>query len=106
KTNWQRILAYYDLLVQMHPTAIVSLNRLTVVCKIKGTEETLKELNQSPYLKEWEKHYLYYSLLGELYASTDKQKANRSFERAISLTHSEAEKKLLKRKIAQLQTGT
>lgn len=102
KTNWQQILAYYDSLVLMHPTAIVSLNRLTVVYKILGAEETIKELNQSPYLKEWEKHYLYYSLLGELYASTDKQKASWCFEKAIALTDSGAEKKLLKKKIEQL----
>jgi len=102
KTNWQQILAHYDLLVQMHPTAIVALNRLTVVYKINGAEETLKELNQSPYLKEWEKQYLYYSLLGEIYTQTDKRKAIANFEKAITLTHSEAERKLLKKKMEEL----
>ena len=66
-TNWQQILAYYDLLVKMHPTAIVALNRLTVVFKLKGAAETLNELNLSPYLLEWEKHYLYHSLLADIY---------------------------------------
>lgn len=102
KTNWLQILAHYDLLVQMHPTAIVALNRLTVVYKINGAEETLKELNQSPYLKEWEKQYLYYSLLGEIYTQTDKRKAITNFEKAITLTHSEAERKLLKRKMEEV----
>jgi len=102
RTNWQQILKHYDLLVQIHPTAIVALNRLTVVHKIKGANETLKELNRSPYLKEWEKHYLYYSLLGEVYAATDKKKAIENFSRAMTLTHAEAEKKLLKKKMEQL----
>ena len=86
----------------MHPTAIVALNRLTVVYKINGAEETLKELNQSPYLKEWEKQYLYYSLLGEIYTQTDTGKAITNFQKAISLTHSEAERKLLKKKMEEL----
>ncbi|MFN2440504.1 MAG: RNA polymerase sigma factor, partial [Chitinophagaceae bacterium] len=102
KTNWQQILAHYDLLVRIHPTAIIALNRLTVVYKIKGAEETLKELNQSPYLKEWKNQYLYYSLLGEIYTQTDKRKAMENFEKAIRLTHSEAERKLLKKKMENL----
>jgi RNA polymerase sigma-70 factor (ECF subfamily) len=102
KTNWQQILAHYDLLVQMHSTAIVALNRLTVVYKINGAEETLKELKQSPYIKEWEKQYLYFSLLGEIYTQTDKRKAIENFGKAITLTHSAAERKLLKKKMEEL----
>jgi RNA polymerase sigma-70 factor (ECF subfamily) len=70
-TNWQQILAWYDMLVQLHPTAFVALNRMTVVFKISGAAETLQQLQLSPFLKEWEKHYIYYSLLGEIYSSSD-----------------------------------
>lgn len=101
-TNWQRILAYYDLLVQLHPTAFVDLNRMAVVYKLNGATQTLSQLQRSPFLKEWEKHYIYYSLLGEIYSSTDTKKALASFEKAITLTQSEAEKKLLRRKMENL----
>ena len=101
-TNWQRILAYYDLLVQIHPTAFVALNRMAVVYKLNGAAHTLQQLQRSPFLKEWEKHYIYYSLLGEIYSSTDKEKAIANFEKAITLTQSEAEKKLLRRKMENL----
>lgn len=101
-TNWQQILAWYDVLVKIHPTAFVALNRMTVVFKITGPVETLQQLQQSPFLKDWEKHYIYYSLLGEIYSSSDKKKAKANFEKAITLTQSEAEKKLLRRKIENL----
>ena len=101
-TNWQRILVYYDLLIQIQPTAFVALNRMAVVYKLNGAAETLQQLQHSPFLKEWEKHYIYYSLLGEIYSSTDTKKAIASFERAITLTQSDAEKKLLKRKMEGL----
>jgi len=102
ETNWLQILFYFDLLVKFHPTAIVMLKRMTVVYKIKGGKQTLLEINQSPYLKDWEKHYLYHSLLGEIYSETDKAKAKKSFEEAITLTKSDAEQKLLQHKIDQL----
>ena len=103
QTNWTKILSYYDLLVQLHPTAIVALNRMTVVYKIVNTEKVLLEINKSSYLKEWKKHYLYYSLLGEIYAESDTVKSEYNFRKSISLTKNEAEKKLLEKKIQQLK---
>lgn len=102
QTNWKQILDYYDMLVQIHPTAVVALNRLTVVYKFKGAVATLPQLNNSPFLTEWKKHYLYYSLLAEIYSATDTQKAKANFEKAISLTQSDAEKKLLRKKMGNL----
>ncbi len=101
-TNWQKILHYYDMLAAMHHDPIVMLNRMTVVFKIYGGQQTLQEINSSPYIQEWEKHYLYHSLLGEIYSDLDKDKARKNFEKAILLTKSEAEKKLLLKKIDQL----
>lgn len=101
-TNWQRILAYYDILYRVCPAAIVALNRLMVVYKIKGPAITLEELNNSPYCEEWEKHYLYFSLLGEIWSHSDTAKATGYYQQAIALTKSEAEKKLLRKKIEEL----
>lgn len=97
--NWPQILRYYDMLSQLHPDAIVMLNRLIVVNKIYGSEFTLKEIADSPYLREWDKHYLFHSLVGEIYTGTSVEKAKRAYEKAIALTKSEAEKKLLTKKI-------
>jgi len=101
-TNWEQILAYYDLLFQLYPTSVVALNRLTVVYKLKGGEFSLKELKKSEFLKDWQKNYLYYSLLGEIYAETDKTLAEINFQKAIALTSAGAEIRLLKKKIADL----
>ena len=102
KTNWEQILTYYDLLSIIHPTAIAMLNRLIVLYKIKGSDHTLQELDNSPYLIEWKKHYLYYSLLGEIYSDTNKTLAKTHFEKAITLTKSDIEQKLLRKKISRL----
>jgi RNA polymerase sigma-70 factor (ECF subfamily) len=101
-TNWERILFYYDWLMRLQPNAIIALNRMIVVYKTSGEKETLMELEHSPYLKEWQKNYLYHSLLGEIYSIGQKEKAKQSYESALKLTQSEAEKKLLRKKIAGL----
>ncbi len=102
KTNWKKILSYYDLLAQIHPTATVMLNRISVIYKIKGGEETLNEIQQSPWLPEWERHYIFHSLMGDIYADSNKAIAKKHFEKSMTLTKSAAEKMLLRKKIGEL----
>ena len=102
QTNWPQILRYYDMLAEIRPDPVVMLNRMTVLQKIYGPDFTLSEINKSPYLKEWEKNYLFHSLLGEIYSGSDKDKAKKCYEKSLELTKSEAEKKLLLKKIGQL----
>jgi predicted RNA polymerase sigma factor len=102
QTNWEQILAYYDLLIKIYPTPIVTLNRMAVLFKVKGGVQTLRELNTSPFLKDWEKHYLYHSLLGEIYSDTDSVRARQCIEKAMSLTKSEVERRLLQNKMERL----
>lgn len=102
ETNWQKILAYYNMLAVIHPSSVVMLNRITAVYKVYGTEKTLPEIQASPFLKDWEKNYLYHSLMGDIYAGNNINMARTFYETAIRLTKSEAEKKLLQRKLVQL----
>lgn len=104
QTNWRNILTYYDLLAAIHPNSVVALHRLTVIYKVFGMIRTLEEIELSEYKAEWEKNYLYYALLGDLYAGTDPLKSREYFQNAGSMTKSEAEKKLLTRKIEALIT--
>jgi RNA polymerase sigma-70 factor (ECF subfamily) len=105
QTNWRQILIYYDWLVKINPAAVVSLNRMAVVFKIYGAAQALDEMRRSPHREAWEDHYLYHSLLGEIYTEADKAKAKACFEKAVTLTHSPAEKKLLQKRIRQLNAG-
>ena len=102
QTNWQHILSYYDMLVSINPSSVVLLNRLTVIFKVSGAEATLREIESSPFGEAWEKNYLYHALLGDVYAVSNKIYAKASYETASKLTKSEAEKKLLQKKVVQL----
>ncbi|MEX6687714.1 sigma-70 family RNA polymerase sigma factor [Danxiaibacter flavus] len=106
QTNWKNILRYYDMLAAINPSSIVLLNRLTVIFKVYGAEQTLKEVEQALCNKEWQKNYLYHSLMGDVYACKDFNKAKAFYETAIGMTKSDAEKKLLNKKISQLALKT
>jgi RNA polymerase sigma factor (sigma-70 family) len=102
QTNWHNILSYYDLLAAIHPTSVVMLHRLTVIYKVFGAAKTLEEIENAVYKKDWEKNYLYYALLGDVYADMAPNKAKECYEMSYQMTRSEAEKKLLLKKIADL----
>lgn len=101
-TNWPRILAFYNWLANIAPSTIVQINRLTVVHKVYGVDRVLEEIDAWAHKADWEKHYLYHSLLGEIYADSDTPKAKQCYERAMLLTQSAPERKLLAKKIAAL----
>jgi RNA polymerase sigma factor (sigma-70 family) len=102
QTNWRNILSYYDLLAAIHPNSVVMLHRLTVIHKVFGATKTLEEIENAMYKTEWEKNYLYYALLGDVYADTAPDTSKEYYEMSYKMTQSEAEKKLLLKKIADL----
>lgn len=105
ETNWKRILHLYDLLGKINPSPVVLLNRAIVVGKISGAKEAIKEINSIPELEKFIKsNYLFSAVLGELYSQMgNKTEAKIYFEVAISLTNSNAEKKLIQKKISRLK---
>ena len=103
QTNWKKILEYYEWLCKISPSPVTELNKAIVVMQVEGATSALQILNNITDRKKLESWYLYYGLLGEIYSRlNDKQLAKINFETAIRLTQSEAEKKMLKNKIAAL----
>jgi RNA polymerase sigma factor (sigma-70 family) len=102
ETNWQAILSYYDILAAIQPGSVVALHRMAVIHKVYGATHTLNEIEKSVYKEEWERNYIYYSLLGDIYAEIAPEEAIRNYRKAIELTHSDAEKRLLEKKIISL----
>jgi RNA polymerase sigma factor (sigma-70 family) len=106
QTNWNNILNYYNLLVAINPNSVVQLHRLTVIHKVYGADRTLEEIEHSEYKKNWEDNYLYYAILGDVYAESLPALAKENYKKAAGLTKSDAEKKLLFKKIENLTHRT
>jgi RNA polymerase sigma-70 factor (ECF subfamily) len=105
ETNWENILNLYDLLIQVNHSPVVLLNRAIVLSKVRSVKDSIKEIENIPGVdKLLQSNYLFCSVLGELYRLDNKsEKANQFFLKAISLTNSESEKKLLQRKISMIK---
>lgn len=100
ETNWPKILTMYDMLVQINPSPVVLLNRAIVMSKIDGAAKAITAISSiSGIDKLSDKHYLFAATLGELHSQLLNQyEALRHFEKAITLTNSPIEKKLLRKK--------
>lgn len=102
QTNWENIVHQYDVLYQIHSTPIVALNRAIAVGEWKGAREGLKAVEQISDLQTLHNYYLLSATLGEFYLQLNEPaKARPYFEKALSQTQSEKEKKLLREKMSE-----
>ncbi|MCW3086278.1 MAG: sigma-70 family polymerase sigma factor [Bacteroidetes bacterium] len=103
KTNWHKILSYYQWLCRIASTPVTELNRIIIVFQLQGAAVALKELEAIENKNKLESYYLYYSLLGEIYLKlNDPAIAKKHFEKAAALTQSKTEQRLLQNKISSL----
>jgi len=104
-TNWSRLLDLYDLLLIHKPGPMVVLNRSVVLAKLGRSKEAIHEILSINRIGSYlETHYIFSSVLGELYKMDGNQhEALKYFEKAKALTSSIAEKKLLQVKIESMK---
>jgi len=102
-TNWERIAALYDALVQVAPSPIVDLNRAVAVSMAFGPEaglEIVDTLTDEPALKSY---HLLPSVRGDLLAKMNRfNEASEEFKRAASLTRNVRERELLLERAAEV----
>jgi RNA polymerase sigma factor (sigma-70 family) len=101
-TNWENILHYYNLLYQLFPTPIIELNRSIIISELYGPEKGIQAIESIKDIATLEKYYLLPATLGELYwQQKEYDTAVQYFKKAMELTQSAAEKKLLEQKMKQ-----
>lgn len=102
-TNWKHILSYYEMLYQLSPSAVTGLNKAVAVLQVHGPVKALESLEALKEKNKLISYYLYYSLLGEIHSRlNNKSEARSQFEKALKLTTSEPEKRMLMNKIRKI----
>lgn len=97
-TDWRRIVALYDGLVQVSPSPVVELNRAVAVAMADGPAAGLAIVDS---LTGLDGSYLLPSVRGELLARLDRgDEAAAEFSRAAALTDNEREREVLHDKAA------
>ena len=106
ETDWARIVALYDALAELTPSAVVELNRAVAVGMAFGPAaglELVDALSSEPSLKTY--HFLP-SVRGDLLAKLGRHdEARAEFERAASLTQNARERELLLDRAAASSRG-
>jgi RNA polymerase sigma factor (sigma-70 family) len=98
ETNWAMILELYNQLLAKTKNPMVAVNRALVVGEVEGYEKAIDELEK---MKGFSENCYFNTSLGEMYLKAGKKlQAKKYFGHALSLTSSNAETELIRRKIA------
>lgn len=98
--KWENILQYYNKLLQLEYSPIAALNRTYALSKASGKKIAILEAEQL----KLDDHYLFHSLLGNLYSDIDDRIAIEHFEIALKLVKSQADKTSLTNHIRRLKS--
>ena len=104
ETDWDRIVAFYDLLAAQSPGPIVALNRALAVAERDGVEVGRRQLVAVAGDKKLARYPFYWAALADLQRRADRRsEARSSYERAIELSRSPAERTSYRRRIERLE---
>lgn len=101
KTNWKAIYYCYNLLLNIHPTPTVALNRAIALGFAEGAQAGIEALLK---LEDLSVNYLYWAALGDFYVKNQTNApAKDAYSKAFALATLPAEKKVIAGKLAALQ---
>ncbi len=103
-TDWPEIVRLYDRLQDVHPSPIVSLNRVVALAMVQGPQVGLQfidALASSGDLDEY--HLLHAARADMLRRMGSSAEAAKSYARALALATNDSERRFLERRLRELQ---
>jgi RNA polymerase sigma factor (sigma-70 family) len=98
-TDWARIVALYDQLVEIQPTAVVALNRAVALAEHRGPSAALAAVE--PLGARLDGYHLFHATRAELLRRLGRhEEARAADQRALSLTDNPGERRLLEERLA------
>jgi RNA polymerase sigma-70 factor (ECF subfamily) len=102
-TDWRQILGLYDVLMRVDPSPVVELNRAVAVAMYDGPAAGVSLIDAILSRGDLTEYYLVHSARADLCRRLGRTaEARASYERALSLTQQEPERRFLEGRIAQL----
>jgi len=101
-TDWPGIVRLYDLLQQVQPDPIISLNRAVALAMADNPEAALATVNQLTASGELEQYHLLHATRADLLRRMGRpEEAAKSYERALMLVTNESERRFLERRLRE-----
>jgi RNA polymerase sigma-70 factor (ECF subfamily) len=99
-TDWRRIVLLYDILGQVQPSPVVSLNRAVAVAMAEGPSAGLALIDRLAASKDLENYHLLHAAKADLLRRLgDRAGAGISYRRALELVTNESERRYLERRL-------
>jgi len=98
REKWENILQLYNQLLQLEYSPVAALNRTYALSRANGKPEAIVEAEK---LNLSDNHF-YWTLLGELYTEINNEKATQSYQNALSLAKTQADRQTIQKKIDRL----
>jgi len=106
ETDWNRILALYDRLIEVAPSPVVNLNRAVALAMASGPAAGLESIDRLVAEPSLRNYHLLPAVRADLLEKLGRlEEARREFERAAALTRNARERELLLSRAAGCQTG-
>lgn len=96
ETDWRKIVALYDRLIETQATPVVRLNRAVALSMAAGAAAALPEVEALAQLPQMQRYHLLFAVRGDLlYKLGRALEARQAFERAAELTANQRERAFL-----------
>lgn len=99
-TDWKQIVSLYDMLMAIHPSPVIALNRAIAIAQLDGPEQGLREMRLIYDLHRLSSYPFYPATLGELeFRRGNYTVAKMHFSTALSLARNAMERNFLRRQM-------
>jgi len=100
-TDWEKILALYERLMEFDDSPVVALNRAVALSEARGPQAGIEAVNAIPNLKSLESYYLLHAVLGDFELQLNHLPiAAAHFQRALQLAEIKSEQSFLAKRLA------
>jgi RNA polymerase sigma-70 factor (ECF subfamily) len=104
-TNWSQIVNLYDLLSEVMPSPIVSLNRAVAVAMAQGPQPALELIDELAASGELDDYHLLHAARADMLRRLgDNEAAAESYEAALKLATNDSERRFLERRLREMRS--
>jgi RNA polymerase sigma-70 factor, ECF subfamily len=104
ETDWPQIAALYAVLLRLHPSPVVELNRAVAVAMVDGPEAGLRLMDSLAARGELDDYRMLHAARADLLRRLDRTtEAEAAYIAALRLSSSEPERRFLERRLMELQ---
>ena len=104
ETNWREIVRFYDALMQLQPSPVVSLNRAVAVAMAEGPQRGLELMKELAAASDLENYHLLHAARADMHRRLGSlADAAEEYRKALALVTNDSERRYLERRLREVK---